>query len=180
MESLRSDLSTPTQARGTLVKILRPTLWGLAESLGITFGSSRFLSESSFSFGKLSRTEFLLCTIYGMAARIGILTAPDAALRRRPLLTRFSSVQSSQVSDCEKRLQRALVFVGEIGGNDYNYAFFQGKQVEEISNYVPHVVRSITDAVQEVIRKGAIRVVVSGNFPVGCIPIYIFDVISQQ
>ncbi|KAF6149032.1 hypothetical protein GIB67_030499 [Kingdonia uniflora] len=52
------------------------------------------------------------------------------------------------ISDCEKRLQRALIFVGEIGGNDYNYAFFQGKQVEEISTYVPHVVRSITDTVQ--------------------------------
>ncbi|KAF6161588.1 hypothetical protein GIB67_009467 [Kingdonia uniflora] len=75
--------------------------------------------------------------------------------------------------DCEKRLQRALVFVGEIGGNDYNYAFFQGKPVEEISTYVPHVVRATADAVEEVIREGAIRVVVPGNFPVGCIPIYL-------
>ncbi|KAF6159921.1 hypothetical protein GIB67_033005 [Kingdonia uniflora] len=75
--------------------------------------------------------------------------------------------------DCAKRLQRALVFVGEIGGNDYNYAFFQGKPVEEIRTYVPHVVRSITDAVEDVIHEGAIRVVVPGNFPVGCIPIYL-------
>ncbi|KAF6171333.1 hypothetical protein GIB67_020400 [Kingdonia uniflora] len=58
--------------------------------------------------------------------------------------------------DCEKRLQRALVFVGEIGVNDCNYAFFQGKQVEEISTNVPHVIRSITDGVQEVIRMVAI------------------------
>ncbi|KAF6141299.1 hypothetical protein GIB67_024383, partial [Kingdonia uniflora] len=75
--------------------------------------------------------------------------------------------------ESEKRLQRALVFVGEIGGKDYNYAFFQGKQVEEISTYVPHVVLSITNVVQEVIHEGAIRVVVSGNFPVGCRPIYL-------
>ncbi|KAF6155491.1 hypothetical protein GIB67_014810 [Kingdonia uniflora] len=46
--------------------------------------------------------------------------------------------------DCAKRLQRALVFVGEIG-----------------------------DAVEDVIHEGAIRVVVPGNFPVGCIPIYL-------
>ncbi|KAF6175742.1 hypothetical protein GIB67_038953 [Kingdonia uniflora] len=75
--------------------------------------------------------------------------------------------------DCAKRLQRALVFVGEIGGNDYNYAFFQEKPVKEIRTYVPHVVRSITDAVEDVIHEGAIRVVVPGNFPVGCIPIYL-------
>ncbi|KAF6159375.1 hypothetical protein GIB67_032146, partial [Kingdonia uniflora] len=81
--------------------------------------------------------------------------------------------------NCEKRLQRALVFVGEIGGNYYNYAFFQGKQVEEISTYVPHVVRSITHVVQEVIREGAIRVVVSGNFPVGSIPIYLTLIIVR-
>ncbi|OVA16264.1 Lipase [Macleaya cordata] len=82
-----------------------------------------------------------------------------------------STCQTS--ADCRKRLQRALVFMGEIGGNDYNYAFFQGKPIDEIRTYVPHVVREITDAVREVIQAGAIRIVVPGNFPIGCIPIYL-------
>ncbi|KAF9623038.1 hypothetical protein IFM89_036019 [Coptis chinensis] len=74
---------------------------------------------------------------------------------------------------CAERLERALVFVGEIGGNDYNYGFFQGKPIEEIRSYVPYVVGAITNAVREVIQAGAVRIVVPGNFPVGCFPIYL-------
>ncbi|KAL3849179.1 hypothetical protein ACJIZ3_011061 [Penstemon smallii] len=50
---------------------------------------------------------------------------------------------------CGVKLQNALFMVGEIGGNDYNYAFFK-----------------------EIISFGATRVVVPGNFPIGCLPIY--------
>lgn len=35
--------------------------------------------------------------------------------------------------------------VGEIGGNDYNYAFFQGSSIEAVKAYVPQVVQSIMD-----------------------------------
>ena len=38
--------------------------------------------------------------------------------------------------------------VGEIGGNDYNYALFQGKTIEEVQNIVPDVVRAIKEAVR--------------------------------
>ncbi|KAM7478634.1 hypothetical protein LguiA_026847 [Lonicera macranthoides] len=31
--------------------------------------------------------------------------------------------------------------VGEIGGNDYNYALFQGKSIEEVEAMVPNVVQ---------------------------------------
>ncbi|PIA50579.1 hypothetical protein AQUCO_01200044v1 [Aquilegia coerulea] len=75
--------------------------------------------------------------------------------------------------ECANRLEHSLVFVGEIGGNDYNYGFFQGKSMEEIRSYVPQVVQAITNAVREVIHAGAVRIVVPGNFPIGCIPIYL-------
>ncbi|KAL5708933.1 acetylajmaline esterase [Ranunculus cassubicifolius] len=74
---------------------------------------------------------------------------------------------------CAERLQRSLVFMGEIGGNDYNAGFFQSRSVREILTYVPEVVRAITDSVREVIHAGALHVVVPGNFPVGCFPIYL-------
>lgn len=35
--------------------------------------------------------------------------------------------------------------VGEIGGNDYNYAFFQKRSIEAVKAYVPLVVKSIMD-----------------------------------
>ena len=34
--------------------------------------------------------------------------------------------------------------VGEIGGNDYNYALFQGKTIKEVSYMVVEVVQAIT------------------------------------
>lgn len=86
--------------------------------------------------------------------------------------THLSSVCHTS-GDCARILRRALFLVGEIGGNDYNYAFFQGKPIEEIRTYVPYVVGAIVNAVREVIRLGAVRIVVPGNFPVGCFPIYL-------
>ncbi|KAF7137478.1 hypothetical protein RHSIM_Rhsim07G0189900 [Rhododendron simsii] len=58
--------------------------------------------------------------------------------------------------DFSEKLKTSLFIVGEIGGDDYNYAFLEGKTIEE-----------------RVIRYGAIRVVVPGNFPKGCSPLYL-------
>ncbi|KAI3851204.1 hypothetical protein MKX03_012262 [Papaver bracteatum] len=52
------------------------------------------------------------------------------------------------ITECRNKLQHSLVFMGEIGGNDYNYAFFQNKPMEEIRTYVPHVVGAITHGVR--------------------------------
>lgn len=38
--------------------------------------------------------------------------------------------------------------VGEIGGNDYNYALFQGKGIEEVKSLVPSIVQAIVNAVR--------------------------------
>ena len=38
--------------------------------------------------------------------------------------------------------------MGEIGGNDYNYALFQGKTIQEAKHMVPDVVRTIKSAVE--------------------------------
>ncbi|XVE62240.1 hypothetical protein DITRI_Ditri06bG0102200 [Diplodiscus trichospermus] len=75
--------------------------------------------------------------------------------------------------DCYKKNERALFMVGEIGGNDYNYALLGGKTLEEVKAMVPEVVQTIKSAVKRVIGYGATRVVVPGNFPIGCFPIYL-------
>ncbi|XP_020106598.1 sinapine esterase-like isoform X2 [Ananas comosus] len=84
----------------------------------------------------------------------------------------LNSTCSSQ-QDCAKRLGQSLFLLGEIGGNDYNYAFFQGRSMEEVTSYVPEVVKSITDTAKEVISLGATQLVVPGNFPIGCSPSYL-------
>ncbi|KAK3001213.1 hypothetical protein RJ639_022049 [Escallonia herrerae] len=63
--------------------------------------------------------------------------------------------------------------VGAIGGNDYNYAFFQKRSIEEVKNMVPDVVQAIKNAAKRVIQDGAVRVIVPGKFPIGCLPIYL-------
>ncbi|CAK9309105.1 unnamed protein product [Citrullus colocynthis] len=88
------------------------------------------------------------------------------------MFSHFNSICYNQ-RDCNEKLSNALFLVGEIGGNDYNYALFQGKTIKEVKDMVPDVVQSIKTAVEKVISYGATRVVVPGNFPIGCFPIYL-------
>ncbi|KAJ4766058.1 GDSL esterase/lipase [Rhynchospora pubera] len=84
----------------------------------------------------------------------------------------LNSTCSSQ-SDCAQKLEEALFLVGEIGGNDYNYAFFQGTSINTAMTYVPQVVQAIVDAAKKVISLGARQLVIPGNFPIGCSPSYL-------
>ncbi|CAO2046316.1 unnamed protein product [Urochloa humidicola] len=101
----------------------------------------------------------------------------------------FMSANTRSPQEIRDKLARSLVMVGEIGGNDYNYAFAANKPaaggarnlynfgrvataVVEAVALVPDVVRSVTDAAREVLDMGATRVVIPGNFPLGCVPSY--------
>ncbi|KAH7845576.1 hypothetical protein Vadar_003670 [Vaccinium darrowii] len=86
--------------------------------------------------------------------------------------TYFNSICHTE-RDCLEMLQKSLFMVGEIGGNDYNYALLLRKSIDEVKSMVPEVVGAIMDAVKQVIGYGAVRVVVPGNFPIGCLPIYL-------
>ncbi|CAA0814033.1 GDSL esterase/lipase [Striga hermonthica] len=77
----------------------------------------------------------------------------------------------SNRADCANKLRNALFLVGEIGGNDYNYAIFR-KNMDEMRGMVPDVVDAILNGVRRVISFGAKRIVVPGNFPIGCLPVY--------
>lgn len=44
-------------------------------------------------------------------------------------------------------IENALILMGEIGGNDYNYGFFVGKSIEEIKELVPLVITKISSAI---------------------------------
>ncbi|XP_074311882.1 acetylajmalan esterase-like [Silene latifolia] len=90
----------------------------------------------------------------------------------------FRSLLSSfcpNSTDCERSLEKSLVLLGEIGGNDYNFAFSQGKTMEQVYALVPQVVQTIKDTVIELIGLGVTNIVVPGNFPIGCVPLYLFQ-----
>lgn len=41
----------------------------------------------------------------------------------------------------------ALILIGEIGGNDYNYPFFGHKNIEEVKELVPLVISTISSTI---------------------------------
>lgn len=51
-------------------------------------------------------------------------------------------------TNCSDLMSESLFTVGEIGGNDYNHAFFQGRGVDEIKTFVPVVVSAIGSAIE--------------------------------
>ncbi|XP_010672330.2 acetylajmalan esterase-like [Beta vulgaris subsp. vulgaris] len=72
----------------------------------------------------------------------------------------------------QHKLANAL-FIIETGGNDFNYAFFQQKSLQDVQQMVDEVIQAITTTVKELISLGATKFVIPGNFPIGCLPIYL-------
>ncbi|KAK9051657.1 hypothetical protein SSX86_028285 [Deinandra increscens subsp. villosa] len=79
----------------------------------------------------------------------------------------------ANVPDCNHFIGDSLILMGEIGGNDYNHALAAGKSMDEIKTYVPLVVRAIISSINELIKLGAKTVIVPGNLPIGCSPVYL-------
>ncbi|KAH6829145.1 GDSL-like Lipase/Acylhydrolase superfamily protein [Perilla frutescens var. hirtella] len=76
-------------------------------------------------------------------------------------------------SDRKKFLKTSLVLVGEIGGNDYNHALLDGKSKDLVGTFVPLVVKAIGSTITELIKVGAVTLMVPGNFPIGCSATYL-------
>ncbi|RLM91484.1 GDSL esterase/lipase [Panicum miliaceum] len=79
----------------------------------------------------------------------------------------------SSPKKCKEYFSKSLFLVGEIGGNDYNYAFFKGKTLDDAKTYVPTVAGAVTDASERLIKAGATHLVVPGNLPMGCSSAYL-------
>ncbi|KAL7606466.1 hypothetical protein Lser_V15G16356 [Lactuca serriola] len=77
------------------------------------------------------------------------------------------------VEDCKHLIERSLILMGEIGGNDYNHALQAGKSIDEVETYIPFVIEAIGSAVNELIDLGAKTLLVPGNLPIGCSPVYL-------
>ncbi|KAJ4980962.1 hypothetical protein NE237_031799 [Protea cynaroides] len=152
----------------------------IAESLGLPFVTP-YLGEEDFK--------------HGVNFAVGGATALNAAYfqeRSLPCPTNYSlDVQlrwfqkllpslCSSSSDCNDFLGRSLFLVGEIGGNDYNYPFFQRNSVEVIRAMVPEVINAISSAITTLISHGAATLVVPGNLPIGCSAAYLAIYKSQN
>ncbi|XP_047968363.1 GDSL esterase/lipase At1g28580-like [Salvia hispanica] len=74
------------------------------------------------------------------------------------------------IPDGRKFLQKSLVLMGEIGGNDYNHPIMQGSSLEEMQPLVQLVIHYIGSTIEELIKLGAETLMVPGNLPIGCFP----------
>lgn len=80
----------------------------------------------------------------------------------------------SNSTDCEEHFANALFMVGEIGGNDYNDPFIQGRPMKEVETFVPLVVDKTVKAMKTLITVGGARkILAQNNLPIGCSPLYL-------
>ncbi|OAY83283.1 GDSL esterase/lipase [Ananas comosus] len=87
----------------------------------------------------------------------------------------------SNESDYSGIMDTSLFMVGEIGGNDYNHPFFSGRlTTDEVRSFVPFVTDAIASAIHDLIKLGAKTLVVPGNLPNGCVPMYLSMFRSQN
>eukprot|EP00253_Pinus_taeda_P001946 PITA_01946 len=78
--------------------------------------------------------------------------------------------------DCNKHFANALFLMGEIGGNDYNDAFFQRRPMQEVETFVPLVVDKIVNTLKTLITVGGARkILVQNNLPIGCSTAYLTE-----
>ncbi|WOK97188.1 GDSL esterase/lipase [Canna indica] len=75
--------------------------------------------------------------------------------------------------ECKDFLSKSLFIVGEFGGNDYSTALFFAVPIDEVSTFVPHVIKTLKDGVERLIQLGAVDLIVPGVLPVGCFPLYL-------
>lgn len=144
-------------ALGAGIPLLKPYLGASKDfSNGIDFAvsgsttlSTRKLAEKGFNIEKITNSS--------LGAQLDWLS------------THLTSICISEIATRDY-LKDALFIIGEMGGNDYNYAYSQGKNWDEIQNMVPEVVQVIIDGVKRVIALGAVKIIVQGSFPFGCIP----------
>ncbi|MCO5559070.1 hypothetical protein L7F22_012662 [Adiantum nelumboides] len=77
------------------------------------------------------------------------------------------------VVDFLETFSKALVYFGQIGGNDYTSALLYGFSIKDIiTEFVPAVVKGIQNALEFLIEKGAKYLVIEGAYPIGCTPRY--------
>ncbi|XP_068482577.1 GDSL esterase/lipase At5g45910-like [Phaseolus vulgaris] len=98
------------------------------------------------------------------------IDVPEAAYSLGTQLEWFHKLKPSLCRtkiECDNYFKNTLVLVGEIGGNDIN-AIIPHKNITEIREFVPHIVQMISHVTSELIKEGAVQLVVPGNFPIGC------------
>ncbi|CAN0853282.1 GDSL esterase/lipase At1g28580 [Linum grandiflorum] len=132
------------------------------------------LTSPSFQMGANFAMAAATVLDFDTLANHGILSKTDVSLQVE--IDKFKELLAticSTPSECKQYLSKSLILLGEIGGNDYNRAFLEDVPIDKIFEVAPHVVGKIGRTIEDLIELGAMTILVPGNFPVGCSPIYL-------
>ncbi|KAK3016074.1 hypothetical protein RJ639_005669 [Escallonia herrerae] len=148
----------------------------IASAVGLPFLNPYKNVEANFSNGgnfAVAGSTALPAETLAKKKILSPVTNSSLSIQLDWLSTHFNSTCDTTKQGCAGNLKNSLFMVGEIGGNDYNYALLQGKTTKQVKGIVPEVVSAVMRAVRTVIQLGGTRIVVPGNFPIGCLPIYL-------
>ncbi|KAI4371023.1 hypothetical protein MLD38_019301 [Melastoma candidum] len=124
----------------------------IAEALGLPLLPPNFADQEE-SFGDFQK---------GVNFAVAGATALDVSFfRERGLENPFSNSTLGVQLGLFKQLLPSLC------GSD------SGKNIREIREYVPFIVNEIASAINELINMGAVTILVPGNLPIGCLPVYL-------
>ncbi|KAI3857361.1 hypothetical protein MKW92_000655 [Papaver armeniacum] len=84
------------------------------------------------------------------------------------------------IDDCHEFLKTSLILMGEIGTNDYNHPFSQGRSLGEIQTFVPEIIKAISFAIKVLIKEGVVTFMVPENLPIGCAALYLTEFRSPE
>ncbi|CAI0445010.1 unnamed protein product [Linum tenue] len=156
----------------------------IAEKLGLPLltpfpgelKSSNFRFGANLAEGGATALDFRFLAERGIFNTHTNVSLGDELKRFRNLLPTLCSSPSGiyhhfnkwLFAECKIYLGKSLIIMGEIGGIDYNRAYFENVAVEQITELVPYVIAEIGNAIQEMVELGAVTILVPGNFPLGC------------
>ncbi|KAJ1685250.1 hypothetical protein LUZ63_016640 [Rhynchospora breviuscula] len=75
--------------------------------------------------------------------------------------------------ECRDYFGRSLFILGQILGNDYITMTPSSLSVEQMMSYTSTIIQTIAGTIKKLIDQGAKTVVVPGNIPMGCLPVYL-------
>ncbi|EOY13345.1 SGNH hydrolase-type esterase superfamily protein, putative [Theobroma cacao] len=144
-------------------------------SAGIPFLDAYLNERASHSSGvsfAVAGATALPVEILAKRSIIALVTKSSLSIQLDWMSKHFNETCRND-KDCFKKHKTALFMIGEFGTNDYTYALFEGKTHEEVKALVPHVVQAIKEAVRRAIDYGAVQLIVPGNLPISCLPIFL-------
>ncbi|MCO5592898.1 hypothetical protein L7F22_046902 [Adiantum nelumboides] len=142
----------------------------LTSALKEGFLQPNLAAASSGSSHKAGSLNFAVAGATALDAktlmRLANVTSLTAESLDRQLATFKTAVAGNDLS-------HSLVYFGEIGGNDFNYALAAHRPHKVLQSLFKPIAHQIHSSLESLLELGVKHIVVQGQFPMGCISLYL-------